>query len=575
MISLLKYLKPYKLQVILVAVFTLFSSVLELYLPTLMADVVDVGIVNSDMAFILKTGVWMIVCSLLAIIMTVGKALFASKTALGFGRDVRRRLFVKVEHYSMEEFGKVGSASLITRTTNDVKQVQDVLNMMLSMMTRAPLMLIGGIVLAVSRDAKLSIIFLAALPILAGLIFLITKKAVPLFGVLQKKTDRLNLVLREGLTGVRVIRAFNRVDEEKTRFQQANKEFRDTGIAVNKIMAFLFPVMMIMMNFTNIAIIWFGGIRVDEGSMQVGNLMAFLQYASMILIALIMLAMTFVMIPRAQASASRINELLMIDPQITDPKQPAEENGLHGYIEFKDVTFRYAGAEKPVLEDISFQVKPGETTAIIGSTGAGKTTILQLIPRFFDIEKGAVLVNGIDVRNMPQQELRKKIGYVPQKASLFSGTIKDNIRFGKEDAADEDILEALETAQASEFIAGKENGIDSYIEQAGANLSGGQKQRLSIARTLVRKPEIYLFDDSFSALDYKTDQKLRKALEKTTVDAAVIIVAQRVSTITEADQIIVLNEGKIAGIGTHQQLLAENKIYQEIVASQQAEEESA
>ncbi|MED2944453.1 ABC transporter ATP-binding protein [Bacillus swezeyi] len=575
MISLLKYLKPYKLQVILVAVFTLFSSVLELYLPTLMADVVDVGIVNSDMAFILKTGVWMIVCSLLAIIMTVGKALFASKTALGFGRDVRRRLFVKVEHYSMEEFGKVGSASLITRTTNDVKQVQDVLNMMLSMMTRAPLMLIGGIVLAVSRDAKLSIIFLAALPILAGLIFLITKKAVPLFGVLQKKTDRLNLVLREGLTGVRVIRAFNRVDEEKTRFQQANKEFRDTGIAVNKIMAFLFPVMMIMMNFTNIAIIWFGGIRVDEGSMQVGNLMAFLQYASMILIALIMLAMTFVMIPRAQASASRINELLMIDPQITDPKQPAEENGLHGYIEFKDVTFRYTGAEKPVLEDISFQVKPGETTAIIGSTGAGKTTILQLIPRFFDIEKGAVLVNGIDVRNMPQQELRKKIGYVPQKASLFSGTIKDNIRFGKEDAADEDILEALETAQASEFIAGKENGIDSYIEQAGANLSGGQKQRLSIARTLVRKPEIYLFDDSFSALDYKTDQKLRKALEKTTVDAAVIIVAQRVSTITEADQIIVLDEGKIAGIGTHQQLLAENKIYQEIVTSQQAEEESA
>lgn len=575
MISLLKYLKPYKLQVILVAVFTLFSSVLELYLPTLMADVVDVGIVNSDMAFILKTGVWMIVCSFLAIIMTVGKALFASKTALGFGRDVRRRLFVKVEHYSMEEFGKVGSASLITRTTNDVKQVQDVLNMMLSMMTRAPLMLIGGIVLAVSRDAKLSIIFLAALPILAGLIFLITKKAVPLFGVLQKKTDRLNLVLREGLTGVRVIRAFNRVDEEKTRFQQANKEFRDTGIAVNKIMAFLFPVMMIMMNFTNIAIIWFGGIRVDEGSMQVGNLMAFLQYASMILIALIMLAMTFVMIPRAQASASRINELLMIDPQITDPKQPAEENGLHGYIEFKDVTFRYTGAEKPVLEDISFQVKPGETTAIIGSTGAGKTTILQLIPRFFDIEKGAVLVNGIDVRNMPQQELRKKIGYVPQKASLFSGTIKDNIRFGKEDAADEDILEALETAQASEFIAGKENGIDSYIEQAGANLSGGQKQRLSIARTLVRKPEIYLFDDSFSALDYKTDQKLRKALEKTTVDAAVIIVAQRVSTITEADQIIVLNEGKIAGIGTHQQLLAENKIYQEIVTSQQAEEESA
>ncbi|MCY8669009.1 ABC transporter ATP-binding protein/permease [Bacillus haynesii] len=575
MISLLKYLKPYKLQVILVAVFTLLSSVLELYLPTLMADVVDVGIVNGDMSFIMRTGGWMIACSLLAIIMTVGKAFFASKTALGFGRDIRRKLFVKVEHYSMDEFGKIGSASLITRTTNDVKQVQDVLNMMLSLMTRAPLMFVGGIVLAVSRDAKLSIIFLAALPILAGLIFLITRKAVPLFGVLQKKTDRLNLVLREGLTGVRVIRAFNRVDQEKARFQKANEEFRDTGIAVNRIMAFLFPVMMIMMNFTNIAIIWFGGIRIDQGSMQVGNLMAFLQYASMILIALIMLAMTFVMIPRAQASADRINEVLLTLPSITDPKEPQKDSGLRGYVEFQNVTFRYAGAEKPVLEDITFKAKPGETTAIIGSTGAGKTTILQLIPRFFDIEKGTVLVNGTDVRKMAQKELRAKIGYVPQKASIFSGTIKDNIRFGKEDATDEEILEALETAQAAEFVEGKENGIESDIEQAGANLSGGQKQRLSIARALVRKPEIYLFDDSFSALDYKTDQKLRKALKKTTADAAVIIVAQRVSTITDADQIIVLNEGKIAGIGTHQQLLAENGIYQEIVASQQAEEESA
>ncbi|MDE1454247.1 ABC transporter ATP-binding protein, partial [Bacillus paralicheniformis] len=416
---------------------------------------------------------------------------------------------------------------------------------------------------------------LAALPILAGLIFLITRKAVPLFGVLQKKTDRLNLVLREGLTGVRVVRAFNRVDQEKSRFQKANEEFRDTGIAVNRIMAFLFPVMMIMMNFTNIAIIWFGGIRIDQGSMQVGNLMAFLQYASMILIALIMLAMTFVMIPRAQASADRINEVLLTVPSITDPKEPQKDSGLRGYVEFQDVTFRYAGAEKPVLENITFKAKPGETTAIIGSTGAGKTTILQLIPRFFDIEKGSVLVNGTDVRKMAQKELRAKIGYVPQKASIFSGTIKDNIRFGKEDATDEEILEALETAQAAEFVEGKENGIESDIEQAGANLSGGQKQRLSIARALVRKPEIYLFDDSFSALDYKTDQKLRKALQKTTADAAVIIVAQRVSTITDADQIIVLNEGKIAGIGTHQQLLAENGIYQEIVASQQAEEESA
>ena len=339
-------------------------------------------------------------------------------------------------------------------------------------------------------------------------------------------------------------------------------------------MAFLFPVMMIMMNFTNIAIIWFGGIRIDQGSMQVGNLMAFLQYASMILIALIMLAMTFVMIPRAQASAGRINEVLLTEPSITDPKEPQKDSGLRGYVEFQNVTFRYAGAEKPVLEDISFKAKPGGTTAIIGSTGAGKTTILQLIPRFSILKR-----NCASQRNRCQKDGAKGASrenrLCPAKASIFSGTIKDNIRFGKEDATDEEILEALETAQAAEFVEGKENGIESEIEQAGANLSGGQKQRLSIARALVRKPEIYLFDDSFSALDYKTDQKLRKALKKTTADAAVIIVAQRVSTITDADQIIVLNEGKIAGIGTHQQLLAENGIYQEIVASQQAEEESA
>ncbi|MDA1475110.1 ABC transporter ATP-binding protein [Bacillus changyiensis] len=575
MISLLKYLKPYKLQIFLVTLFTLLSILLELYLPTLMADVVDVGIVNGDIPYILKTGVWMVLCSVLAIFMTVGKAFFASRASLAFGRDIRRKLFVKTEHFSIDEFGKFGSSSLMTRTTNDVKQVQDVLNMMLSMMTRAPLMLIGGIVLAVSRDAQLSIVFLAALPILAGLIFLISRKAVPLFGMLQKKTDRLNLVLREGLTGIRVIRAFNRVDVEKDRFKNANKEFRDTGIAVNRIMAFLFPVMMIMMNFTNIAIVWFGGIRIDQGNMQVGNLMAFLQYAAMILMALIMLAVTFVMIPRAQASANRINEVLTVEPQITDPEEPLRNDGLCGFVEFQNVTFRYRGAEKPVLEDISFQAKPGETTAIIGSTGAGKTTILQLIPRFFDIEKGAVLVNGTDVRQIPQQKLRAKIGYVPQKASLFSGTIRENICFGKEDATEAEILTALKIAQAAEFVESKENGIDSYIEQAGANLSGGQKQRLSIARALVRKPDIYLFDDSFSALDYKTDQKLRQALKETTAHAAVILVAQRVSSITEADQIIVLNEGKIVGIGTHQQLLAENNVYQEIVASQQTEEESA
>lgn len=575
MVGLVQYLKSYRLPIFLVIMLSLAGILLELYLPTLMADIVDIGIVGSDIPFILQTGGWMIVCSLMAVLMTVATRYFASKTALGFGRDVRRKLFVSVEHFSMEAFEKIGAASLITRTTNDIKQVQDVLNMMLTMMTRAPLMLLGGVLLAVTRDATLSLIFLAALPVLGGIIFLISRKAIPLFVTLQKKTDRLNLLLREGLTGVRVVRAFNRVEDEKARFNQANEAYRDTGIAVNKLMAFLFPVMMIVMNFTNIAIVWFGGIRIHDGAMQVGNLMAFLQYALMILMSLILLSMTFIMLPRAQASAKRIQEVLMLEPGIKDPDRAAQQTALSGHVTFDNVTFRYTGAEKPALEHISFQAKPGETTAIIGSTGAGKTTLVQLIPRFYDLESGSILVDGVDIRTMTQKNLREKIGYVPQKASLFSGSIAENVRFGKTEATEEEIVAALETAQAMDFVNDKEDGIHSHIEQAGANLSGGQKQRLSIARALIRKPEVYVFDDSFSALDYKTDAKLRHALKRETGQATIILVAQRVSTVVDADQIIVLDEGRVAGIGSHEQLLAENTIYQEIVASQQGEEESA
>ncbi|MFC5464549.1 ABC transporter ATP-binding protein [Lederbergia graminis] len=568
-------MKPYSLQIFYVVILTLAGILLELLLPTLMASIVDIGIVNGDIPYIIKIGAWMILCALAAVGLTVGVSFFASKVAQGFGRDVRKTLFVHVENFSLQAFDKIGPASLITRSTNDVKQVQDVLNMILRMMTRAPLMLIGGIILAVSREPGLSVIFLGALPLLAILIFIISRKAIPLFVSLQKKTDKLNLLVRESLIGVRVVRAFNRVQAEKKRFNTANEDFRDTGIKVNKLMASLFPIMMIVMNFTSIAIVWLGAIRIDQGHMQVGNLMAFLQYAMMILMSLIMLSMGLIMIPRAQASVKRINEVLSMHQEIKDPDNPKVVKNGKGLVEFQNVSFRYEGAEKPVLQHISFRAEPGKTTAIIGSTGAGKSTLLKLIPRLYDVEDGNIRIDGIDVRDMTQKQIRDRIGYVPQKASLFSGTIAENLNYGKKDANEEEMKEALEIAQATDFVMKKDEGVHTFIEQAGANLSGGQKQRLSIARALIRKPNIYLFDDSFSALDYKTDAALRKALHAVTSDATIILVAQRVSTVVDADQIIVLNEGKIAGIGTHKELLANNAIYQEIVSSQHAEEAGA
>ncbi len=565
-LNVFKQLKTYNWQIGAVIILTLAGILLELLLPTLMANIVDVGIVNGDIPYIIKTGIWMILAALAAVAITIGVSYFASKTSQGFGRDVRRSIFTHVEEFSLQSFEKIGPASLITRSTNDVKIIQDVLNMVLRMMTRAPLMLVGGIILAVSRDPKLSLVFLGALPVLSILIFIISRKAIPLFVSLQKKTDKLNLIVRENLNGIRVVRAFNKVDFEKKRFNVANEDFRDTGIKVNQMMAVLFPIMMIVMNFTNLAIVWFGAIRIDQGAMQVGNLMAFLQYAMMILMSLVMMSMGLIMIPRAQASVKRINEVLQMEREIMDPENP-KGSSKHGYVEFQNVTFRYAGAEKPVISGVSFSAKPGETTAIIGSTGAGKSTLLKLIPRFYDVEEGKVLIDGVDVRDMTQETLREKIGYVPQKASLFSGTIADNLRFGKEDASDEEMAESLEIAQA-DFVQQTVEGIDAVVEQGGVNFSGGQKQRLSIARALIRKPEIYLFDDSFSALDYKTDAKLRAALNHVTDEATIIMVAQRVSTVTQADQIIVLNEGQVAGVGTHSELLEGNKIYQEIAASQ-------
>lgn len=573
MIKLFRFLKPYTAAIVAILILLFFQSLAELYLPTLMSEIVDTGIVKGDTQYILKVGGFMLLVAAGSGICVILASFLSSKVATSFGRDIRSKVFSRVESFSLNEFDKMGTASLITRTTNDITQVQQVTIMIMRMMISAPMMCIGGIIMAVSKDAKLSLVLVAIIPVLAGIIFIIARKGIPLFKSMQVKLDKLNLVLRENLTGIRVIRAFNRIDQEKKRFNEANHDLTETAIKVNKIMASLMPVMMIIMNFTSIAIIWFGGIRIDNGNMQVGDMMAFLQYAMQIMFSLIMVSIMFVMIPRAEASAVRINEVLDTIPEIKNPEHAKSADNKRGFVEFKDVTFSYPGAEQPAISNISFNAKPGEVTAIIGGTGSGKSTLISLIPRFYDVERGSILVDGVDVREMSQENLRAKIGFVPQKAVLFTGSITDNIRYGKEDAAEEEVKHAAEIAQATEFISNMKDGFNSEISQGGSNVSGGQKQRLSIARALVRRPEIYIFDDSFSALDFKTDAKLRAALKKETVDSTVLIVAQRVSTVMDADRIIVLDDGQVAGRGSHKELLNTSEVYREIVLSQLSEEE--
>ncbi len=575
MMKLFRFLKPYRIPVIIVVILTFIQTLSELYMPTLMADIVDIGIVNGDTGYILQIGLLMLLVAAGGAICAIVAGYLSSQTAMGFGKVLRAKIFSRVESFSLHEFDSIGTASLITRTTNDVTQIQTVAFMMLRLFMVAPLMCIGGIIMAISKDPELSWIIVIIIPVLAAVIFVISSQSVPLFKVIQMKVDQLNRVLREGLTGIRVIRAFNRVDHEKKRFHEANLDLTNTAIRVNKIMATLMPVMMLMMNFTTIAIIWFGGIRIDRGEMQVGNLMAFLQYVMQILFSLIMVSMMFVLLPRASASATRINEVLAMVPEIKDAELMVRPEQRKGLVEFKEVTFSYPGAEQPALSNITFTAKPGEITAIIGGTGSGKSTLISLIPRFYDVDSGIILVDGVDIRQMAQKDLRAKIGFVPQKAVLFSGTIEDNIRYGKEDASGEEIRRAAEIAQATEFISVMEGGFRSEIAQGGANVSGGQRQRLSIARALIRKPEIFIFDDSFAALDFKTDAQLRAALKTEIADATVFIVTQRVSTIMDADRIIVLDDGKIAGIGKHKELLATCEIYREIVASQLSETEIA
>lgn len=574
MIKLLKNLTTYKWAVFAVLILVFAQSMSDLYLPTLMADIIDKGVVTGDTAYIWKIGAVMLGITGLGALAAIAASYYSSKAAMGLGRDIRRKVFNHVERFTLQEFDQVGTASLITRTTNDITQVQQVVIMMLRMVVSAPIMFVGGLIMAVSKDAKLSLVIVAAMPVLVVSILLILWKGVPLFGQVQKRLDRLNLVLRENLTGIRVIRAFNRESEEKVRLTKANADLTDVSIKVNKIMAFLMPVMMLVMNLTVVGVIWFGGIRINNGGMQIGDLMAFIQYVMQIMFALVMASVMFVMIPRAAVSAKRINEVLEMEPTMVDAGTASADRE-RGTLVFDRVTFSYPGAEAPVLSDISFTARPGEITAVIGGTGSGKSTLVNLIPRFYDVTNGSIQVNGVDSQAVPQEELRSKIGFVPQKALLFTGTIADNIRFGKEDATDEEIKHAARVAQATDFIERMSNQYDSIIEQGGSNVSGGQKQRLSIARALVRKPDIYVFDDSFSALDFKTDATLRKALKQETEDATVLIVAQRVSTVMDADQIIVLEEGKIAGIGTHDELYETNDVYQEIVKSQLSEEEIA
>jgi ATP-binding cassette, subfamily B, multidrug efflux pump len=575
MIRLSRFLLPYRPQIALVLVLVFVQSMANLYLPTLMADIVDTGIVKGNISYILSVGGLMLLVTIGGTLAAIAASFFSARIAIGFGRLLRGKLFTHVERFSLHEFDAVSTASLITRTTNDTTQVQQVLIIILNMMISAPIMAIGGIVMAVSQDAPLSLVLVAVMPVVAISFYLIMSRAIPLFRVIQVKLDKLNLILDEGLTGMRVIRAFDRIDHERRRFDEANLDLTDTTIKVNRIVTVLWPSMMLILNLSTIAILWFGSIRISNGDMQIGSLIAFLQYATQILFAMLMLSMMFIMLPRAAASADRINEVLDIVPEINDAAEVKRADAQRGYVEFDNVTFSYPGAEEPALCDISFQARPGEVTAIIGGTGSGKSTLISLIPRFYDVDSGRVLVDGVDVREMAQEHLRSKIGFVPQKAVLFSGTIAENIRYGKEDATEEEVQHAAEIAQATEFISEMKDGFDSIIAQGGTNVSGGQKQRLSIARALVREPEIYIFDDSFSALDFKTDARLRMALKKEILDATVLIVAQRVSTVMDADQIIVLDEGRIVGIGNHRELMQSNEVYREIVASQLSLEEIA
>ena len=559
------------------AVFMVIQVLADLYLPTLTSNIIDKGVAQGDVDYIWHTGFVMIGFSLISILAAIANTFFATRESQKLGKQLRTDVYKKSESLTKDAFDKYGTASLITRTTNDVTQIQMVTQMFLRMMINAPITLIGASILAYQKDHQLTKIFLVVIPVMIILIGGIMYFAVPLFKSMQKKTDRLNLVFREGLTGVRVIRAFDKTRFEENRFDLANKDYTNTAIKVNTIVALMMPMMTLIMSGTNVAITWFGGHYIADMTLEVGNLIAFMTYAMQILISFMMLSAIFIMVPRAQASADRINEVVDEKIGIHDPENPKTVSfaGKNATLAFNHVNYRYHGAEKLALEDIDFQAKSGEIVAIIGGTGSGKTTLVNLIPRLYDIESGSIQINGTDISDMTQYNLRELMGFVPQKAVLFSGTIRDNMQYGKPDATDEMIWKALEIAQAKDFVSEMEDGLDSHVEQGGGNFSGGQRQRLAIARALVKTADIYVFDDSFSALDFKTDANLRQALKTNMKESITVLVAQRVSTVMDADMILVLDEGKLVGKGTHEELLATNETYQEIVHSQLREEDLA
>lgn len=559
------------------AVFMVIQVLADLYLPTLTSNIIDKGVAQGDVDYIWHTGFVMIGFSLISILAAIANTFFATRESQKLCKQLRTDVYKKSESLTKDAFDKYGTASLITRTTNDVTQIQMVTQMFLRMMINAPITLIGASILAYQKDHQLTKIFLVVIPVMIILIGGIMYFAVPLFKSMQKKTDRLNLVFREGLTGVRVIRAFDKTRFEENRFDLANKDYTNTAIKVNTIVALMMPMMTLIMSGTNVAITWFGGHYIADMTLEVGNLIAFMTYAMQILISFMMLSAIFIMVPRAQASADRINEVLDEKIGIHDPENPKTVSfaGKNATLAFNHVNYRYHGAEKLALEDIDFQAKSGEIVAIIGGTGSGKTTLVNLIPRLYDIESGSIQINGTDISDMTQYNLRELMGFVPQKAVLFSGTIRDNMQYGKPDATDEMIWKALEIAQAKDFVSEMEDGLDSHVEQGGGNFSGGQRQRLAIARALVKTADIYVFDDSFSALDFKTDANLRQALKTNMKESITVLVAQRVSTVMDADMILVLDEGKLVGKGTHEELLATNETYQEIVHSQLREEDLA
>ena len=572
--KLAKYLKPYTLGIVTILILTYIQVMTTLKLPDYMARIINDGIVAQNSSVIWSNGVWMLLVALLGAVSTVGLGYLSAKVATGFSRDLREKVFSKVESFSMREFDKFSTASLITRSTNDIQQIQMVFLMILRMVLAAPIMAVGAVAKAYHVAPSMSWILALAVVVLMGMIGLIFSIALPKFKILQKLVDKLNLVTRENLTGLRVIRAFNAEKYEENKFQRANRELTDVNLFVNRLMVVMQPMMMLIFSMSAVAIVWFGAHLIGTGSLAIGDMIAFMQYAMQVIMSFLMLSFIFIMVPRASVSAGRVAEVIETKLAIKDPEKPKKyQKDVNGLIEFKDVTFCYPGADTPVLKNVTFEAHSGQTTAFIGSTGSGKSTLINLIPRFYDVTEGQILIDGLDVREVSHEDLCSKIGYVPQKGVLFSGSVKSNVKYGAPKATDDEMKKAIKTAQAYDFVMDLQHKLNTNIAQGGTNVSGGQKQRLSIARAIIKKPEIYIFDDSFSSLDFRTDAALRAALAKETKNVTVLIVAQRVSTIMNADKIVVLDQGKVVGMGTHKELLKDNLVYQEIASSQLSREE--